>query len=120
RFRMMALGLARGGASSSGPLWRADKNADDDEARPHVFLIRTVWLPRSQIDNLYRSITVAYGAPVVGGWRLAPVTACRGQRQIRGSVTSSCAWYLPFLSRYEVRHGSSLWKKSTCAMPSFA
>ena len=43
-----------------------------------------------------------------------------GLRQIRGSVTSCCRRYLPFLSAYEISHGSSLWKNSTCAMPSLA
>ena len=45
----------------------------------------------------------------------------RGWRgYIRGSVSPCCFWYLPFLSAYETSHTSSLWKNSTCAMPSLA
>src|SRR5215217_5979056 len=44
---------------------------------------------------------------------------CRAP-QIFGSVTPRCAWYFPLLSLYEISQGSSLWKNSTCAMPSRA
>src|SRR6266478_2526415 len=37
-----------------------------------------------------------------------------------GNVTPRCAWYLPFLSLYDFTHGSSPWKNSTWAIPSFA
>ena len=43
-----------------------------------------------------------------------------GPPQIFGSVTPRCAWYLPFLSLYDVSQTSSLWKNRTCAMPSLA
>ena len=61
-----------------------------------------------------------------GAWRRAEMTRdrdadCEGDAaQTFGSVTPGCFRYLPFLSAYDRSHGSSLWKNSTCAMPSFA
>ena len=48
--------------------------------------------------------------------RLPPGSA----RQIFGSVTPCCFWYLPPRSLYEVSQTSSDSKKITCATPSFA
>ena len=51
----------------------------------------TACQPRSQIDNLYLIITTKHTGP-----------------HSLGSVTPRCAWYLPFLSLYDVPQGSSL------------
>ena len=71
-----------------------------------------------------------YGDRGAGGGGVAEVRVLVAHVRVRlkpdagrhtfGSVTSSCFRYLPFLSAYETSHGSSLWKNSTCAMPSFA
>ncbi len=49
-----------------------------------------------------------------------PAASRQLRRQILGSVTPRWAWYFPRLSLYDVSQTSSLWKNSTCAMPSLA
>ena len=60
---------------------------------------------------------------VANAIRTPPRPAAAGpaaRRQIFGSVTPFCPWYLPPRSLYEVSHTSSDSKKITCATPSFA
>ena len=51
---------------------------------------------------------------------IAPVPEGRPRRQIFGSVTPCCPWYLPPRSLYDVSQTSSDSKKITCATPSLA
>ena len=71
-------------------------DADDVLAAPHVF--------RQEVAHAARRLSACHRA------------ACYS----RGSVKPCCFWYLPFLSAYETSHSSSLWKNSTCEMPSLA
>src|SRR3990170_5398044 len=100
-----------------------DRRPKTEDRRPKTEDRR--WTSRGplRVDSFFRPRSSVSGPALrtrtfesSGTIRLTPAPS--PPRQSRGSSIACCFWYLPFLSAYEIRQGSSAWKNSTWAIPS--